>query len=159
SATTLLCVNADLSGAAAAALPPRRRGDRRIGYWYWEVEDFPPEQHGGFEHVDEVWVATSFVQAAIAPHSPVPVRTVTPPLPQRGAEPTLTRSDLGLPDRPLFLFSFDFLSTAERKNPWGLVDAFSQAFRPDEGPVLVLKSINAHLRPAEAERLRLHMAG
>ena len=59
----------------------------------------------------------------------------------------------------MLLFSFDFLSTAERKNPWGLVEAFSRAFTPDEGPVLVVKSINADRRPADAERLRLAAAG
>ena len=157
--TTVICVNADLTPAISRSVPELVDRSYRIGMWYWEVEDFPPTQHGGFDLVDEVWVATDFVRRAVEPHSPVPVRIVTPPLPQRGAEPTLTRTDLGLPDRPLFLFSFDFLSTAERKNPWGLIDAFRQAFAPDEGPVLVIKSINADRRPAEAERLRLHAAG
>jgi glycosyltransferase involved in cell wall biosynthesis len=153
--TTLLCVNADLTPTVAAAVPRLLEGRHRIGMWYWEVEEFPPSQHGGFDHVDEVWVASDFVRGAIEPHSPVPVRTVTPPLPQRGPEPTVTRVDLGLPDTPLFLFSFDFLSTAERKNPWGLVAAFRAAFSPGEGPVLVIKSINAGRRPDDAERLRL----
>ena len=101
-----------------------------------QAEAFPAEQHGGFAHVDEVWVATDFMRAAIEPRSPVPVRTITPPLPQRGAAPTLTRAELGLPERPIFLFSFDYLSTAERKNPEGLVDAFTRAFAPGDGPVL-----------------------
>jgi len=123
-----------------------------------QAEAFPAEQHGGFAHVDEVWVATDFMRAAIEPRSPVPVRTITPPLPQRGAAPTLTRAELGLPERPIFLFSFDYLSTAERKNPEGLVDAFTRAFAPGDGPVLVIKSINADRRPGEAERLRLRAA-
>ena len=54
---------------------------------------------------------------------------------------------------------FDFLSTFERKNPLGLVEAFTRAFAPGEGPVLVLKSINADQRPAQAEQLRLAVAG
>lgn len=156
--TTLICVNADLTPAVVATIPDLVRRSYRIGMWYWEVEDFPPSQHGAFAAVDEVWVATDFVRRAIEPHSPVPVRTLTPPLPQRGASPTLTRADLGLPDRPIFLFSFDYLSTAERKNPVGLVDAFERAFRPGEGPVLVIKSINADKRVADAERLRLRAA-
>jgi glycosyltransferase involved in cell wall biosynthesis len=158
-ATTLLCVNADLTPAVSASLGRDLASTYRIGMWYWEVEDFPPVQHGGFRHVDEVWVATDFVRRAIEPHSPVPVRTVTPPLPQRGSNPISTRADLGLPDGPLFLFSFDFLSTAERKNPWGLVEAFSMAFAPGEGPTLVIKSINAEKRPGDAERLKLAAAG
>lgn len=156
--TTILCVNADLTPAVAADVPQVLDRSYRIGMWYWEVEDFPASQHGGFAAVDEVWVATEFVRSAIEPHSPVPVRTLTPPLPQRGTEPALTRADLGLPPGYLFLFSFDYLSTAERKNPLGLLEAFSRAFPPGEGPVLVLKSINAARRPAEAERLRLAAA-
>ena len=157
--TTVLCVNADLTPAVAAAVPELTERSYRIGMWYWEVEDFPATQHGGFAFVDEVWVATDFVRQAIEPHSPVPVQTISPPLPQRHGMPTLTREDLGLPDRPYLLFSFDFLSTAERKNPLGLVAAFSAAFAPDEGPLLVIKSINADRRPAQAEQLRLTAAG
>ena len=157
--TTLLCVNADLTPAVARTVPSLLARSYRIGMWYWEVEEFPETQHGGFSHLDEVWVASDFIRDAVEPHSPVPVRTVTPPLPQRRAPTALTREELGLPDRPLFLFSFDYLSTAERKNPLGLLAAFRRAFRPDEGPVLVIKSINSDQRPSEAERLRLAAYG
>jgi len=156
--TTLICVNADLTPAVAAMIPDSLARSYRIGMWYWEVEDFPATQHGGFDQVDEVWVASDFVRGAIEAQSPVPVRTVTPPLPQRGAPPTIARAELGLPERPFFLFSFDYLSTAERKNPMGLVEAFTTAFAPGEGPLMVIKSINADRRPGEAERLRLRAA-
>jgi len=157
--TTLLCVNADMTPTVAASVPSLLERSYRIGMWYWEVEDFPASQHEAFRHVDEVWVATDFVRRAIEPHSPVPVRTITPPLPQMRVAVDRSRADLGLPERPFFLFSFDYLSTVERKNPWGLVDAFAAAFAPGEGPLLVIKSINADRRPDQAERLRLRVAG
>lgn len=157
---TLLCVNADQTGAALAAEPDLAGSAYRIGMWYWEVEDFPPTMHGGFGHVDEVWVASDFVREAIARHTTLPVVTVPPPLPQAAAPTALTRADLGLPEgRPVVLFSFDYLSTAERKNPLGAVEAFRRAFAPDEGPVLVIKSINSDKRVGDAERLRLRVAG
>ncbi|WP_426592762.1 glycosyltransferase [Cellulomonas sp. McL0617] len=156
---TVLCVNADLTPVVAPAVGQLLDRSYRIGMWYWEVEEFPATLHGAFAFVDEVWVATDFVRAAVEPHSPVPVRTLMPPLPQRGDEPTLTRADLGLPDGFLFLFVFDHLSTLDRKNPLGLIDAFTSAFGPRDGAVLVLKSLNAHRRPSDAERLRLHAAG
>ncbi len=59
-----------------------------------------------------------------------------------------------MPDRFALLFIFDFLSVLERKNPLGLVDAFTRAFRPDEGPMLVIKTINGDLRLSDLERLR-----
>jgi glycosyltransferase involved in cell wall biosynthesis len=57
------------------------------------------------------------------------------------------RSDLGLDDRFMFLFTFDFMSVMKRKNPMGLIDAFKKAFAPNEGPMLVLKCINGESRP------------
>ena len=65
----------------------------------------------------------------------VPVPVEPPP------GPFLTRSELNLPDRFTFLFVFDFWS-GERKNPGAVVEAFTRAFGPDEGPILVLKSIH-----------------
>ena len=40
---------------------------------------------------------------------------------------------LGVPDGFLFLFVFDYLSTVQRKNPVGLIEAFKRAFAPGEG--------------------------
>lgn len=166
--TTLLCVNAAQLPSVAAEAGDTWAGTRRIGYWYWEVEAFPESQHVGFRSVDEVWVATEFVRRAVAPHAPVPVVTLTPPL-FRPADPTTPtmahlRSQLGLPPgRPVVLFVFDYLSTVERKNPWGAVTAYQRAFPPGgsgtDRPALVLKSMNAAQRPQDAERLRLMAAG
>nr|MCW2729120.1 glycosyl transferase group 1 [Aeromicrobium sp.] len=156
---TLLCVNAKETPSVVASVAAVAKGSYRIGMWYWETEDFPSGQHKGFRHLDEVWVATDYVRAAIEPHSPVPVRTITPPLPQPGAaiDQAAARTRMGLPDRPILLFAFDYASIAERKNPWGLVDAFEQAFAPGERPLLVIKSISGDRNPAQAERLRLRV--
>ena len=48
-------------------------GTYRIGFWAWELENFPGEWHGAFSHVDEVWVPSTFCQRAIGAVSPVPV--------------------------------------------------------------------------------------
>lgn len=131
----------------------------RIAMWSWETEDFPPSQFGGFPYADEIWTSTDFMTAAIAPHSPVPVFTVPPPLPQpyAGTRPPIP-AGLGIPDdgRPWFLFVFDYLSTPERKNPWGLVSAYCQAFPVAEpnGPMLVIKTINAKKHPTESSYLK-----
>jgi glycosyltransferase involved in cell wall biosynthesis len=83
---------------------------------------------------------------------PVPVRIPQP-------SPEITRERLGLPDdRFLFLFNFDFLSVFERKNPLALVRAFAHAFEPESGPMLVIKTINGHLRLSDLERLRARSA-
>jgi glycosyltransferase involved in cell wall biosynthesis len=60
--------------------------------------------------------------------------------------------------RFVFLFTFDFLSVFERKNPLAIVEAFSKAFTPSEGPVLVVKSVNGDLRRLGRDRVRLAAA-
>jgi glycosyltransferase involved in cell wall biosynthesis len=69
-----------------------------------------------------------------------------------------TRDDLGLPvDRPVVLVTFDHLSVTERKNPLGAIEAFRRAFPEpgDDGPVLVIKTMNADQRWVEHERIRV----
>src|SRR4029453_7931307 len=107
-----------------------------------------------------VWVAGDFVVEAIAPAAPKPVRKFPLPVVVPSVPAGVTRSELGLPEgRFIFLFVYDFFSTAERKNPLGLIDAFKRAFGPDDGPVPVSKSINGAKRALELERVRLAAAG
>jgi glycosyltransferase involved in cell wall biosynthesis/2-polyprenyl-3-methyl-5-hydroxy-6-metoxy-1,4-benzoquinol methylase len=125
-----------------------------IAAWCWEGSRFPPSLHGAFRLVDEIWVASEFVQGLIAGETDKPVLRF--PMPVELGDPSpLSRADVGLPqDRFVFLFVYDFFSTLARKNPVGLIDAFTRAFEPDEGPVLVLKSINGDKWPNDLERVR-----
>jgi glycosyltransferase involved in cell wall biosynthesis len=66
---------------------------------------------------------------------------------------------LSLPDAFVFLFSFDLLSVLERKNPLGLIKAFTAAFSDGEGPTLVIKTINGDKRCLEMEKLRYAARG
>jgi len=131
-----------------------------IGLWAWELEDFPQWQHEAFDLVDEVWTVSEFCRAAIAAHASVPVRTI--PVPVREVPEARAQAR---PAEPVvrFLFVFDFNSVGERKNPWGLVEAFRRAF-PDQQDLaeplvrLTIKAINAERHPHAAERLRLAVA-
>ena len=51
------------------------------------------------------------------------------PVPVPRVSPGITRDRLGLPERFMFLFVFDFLSVFERKNPLGLIEAFTAGVR------------------------------
>jgi glycosyltransferase involved in cell wall biosynthesis/SAM-dependent methyltransferase len=151
----LLCVNADMLPAVAAALGPRFfHGHRSAGVWFWEVSEFPRQWHGSFDHLDEVWVATEFIAEALRPVSPIPVKTLRVPVtPTPPAE--MTRAELGMPDEGTFtfLFVFDYRSVFRRKNPLGLVEAFKRAFEPGEGPALVIKSIFSQQFPERRQEL------
>ncbi|HEY5159823.1 MAG TPA: glycosyltransferase family 4 protein [Gaiellaceae bacterium] len=154
----VICVNADQLPVFREDVGPAFFEQRySVGVWFWEVSRFPAVFNNAFGLVDEVWAATSFVRDAIAAATSKPVQIVPLPLEMPSAEP-IPREQLGLPDGFMFLFSFDFLSIFERKNPLGLVDAFSRAFADGEGPILVLKSINGEHDLESLERLRLATA-
>jgi glycosyltransferase involved in cell wall biosynthesis len=151
--TNLICVNADgLTHLRRDLGPDLFAGRYSIGVWFWELGRFPAVFRPSFDLVDEVWVASDFVRTAIARETSKPVLVVPIPL----DAPAFASSDrvaLDLPDRFLFLFSFDFFSIMERKNPLGLVEAFRRAFPSDEGPVLLIKSINGDRKKASLDRL------
>jgi glycosyltransferase involved in cell wall biosynthesis len=104
------------------------RGKHNIGYWHWELGQFPKEWLDRFQYFDEIWVASNFVQNAVAQVSPIPVITIGNHVEKR-PNTYVTRSQLGLPtDKFLFLFIFDMFSFIERKNPFGVVEAYRRAF-------------------------------
>lgn len=150
----LFCLNADMMPAAVAAAGPKFfAGRRSVGLWFWEVSAFPERWLRSFDALDEVWVASGHVAAALRPVSPVPVRTVRMPIvpapPARAS-----RAELGMPEGFCFLFVFDYRSVFARKNPLGAVRAFCRAFAPGEGPSLAIKSVAGESFPAEREELR-----
>jgi glycosyltransferase involved in cell wall biosynthesis len=53
----------------------------------------------------------------------------------------------------VFLNVLDHLSVTERKNPLGIIEAFRHAFKPDEGPLLLIKTMNGHQRWASHQRV------
>ncbi len=156
----LLCVNADQLPAVANSLGDELfEGRYSIGVWFWEVDVFPPAMLAAQEFVDEVWVASEHVAGALRAALDVPV-TVYPVSIESPAPITLGRADLGLPeDRSVFLFTFDFASVLERKNPLGLIEAYRKAFAPEDGAQLVVKSINGHLYAEGLERVVAAAAG
>ena len=151
----LICINADQMPAFAEKNGPSLlHGRYSIGVWFWEVEDFPKSLHGAFNYVDEIWVASEFMRKTLLKVSPKPVFKFHLPILPPKINTSVYRADLGMPDGFLFLFVFDLLSVLERKNPLGLIEAFIRAFAPDEGPVLVIKTINGDKRILEMEKMR-----
>jgi glycosyltransferase involved in cell wall biosynthesis len=130
-------------------------GRYTIGMWAWELEEFPAHWYYAFDHVDEVWANSEFSRRAFAAATDKPVYAFPLPIVEPRPRPHVDRAALGLPDGFLFLFCFDFFSTLARKNPDGLIEAFSAAFAPGEGPILVLKGLNGELRLPELEKLKL----
>ncbi len=161
----LFVVNADQVTAIHDHLGGEVFGGRyNVGFWLWELETFPADQWpDAFDLLHEIWTPSSFCADAISAVSPVPVRRV--PLAVEPPAPSLGREHFGLPeDAFVFLFTFNYLSYFERKNPLAAVDAFRRAFTPDDDALLVLKTSQSDFAPeardliqsrAEGSRVRL----
>ena len=154
----LICVNAPELPAFHAELGPEFfEGRYTIGVWAWEVDVVPASWDRAFSLVDEIWVYSRYVEEILSHVSPVPVVRV--PLPIVAPAAVGDVGGLHLPDGFTFLFLFDFYSTLARKNPLGLVAAFTRAFEPGEGPQLVLKSHNGDFKPDRLARLQDAIGG
>ena len=154
----LVAVNAPELPALYDELGPAFFEDRyTIGVWAWETDLVPHGWNDAFRLVDEIWTYSRYVAEILGPVAPCPVVRVPLPIVDPPAEPAPL--SLELPDAFKFLFTFDFFSTVQRKNPVGLVDAFKLAFAEGEGPQLILKSFNGDFKPERLAEIRDHADG
>jgi len=119
-------------------------GRYNIGYWPWELSQWPQDWTLVFELVDEVWVSSAHIRDALltaqAPPfgKPLQVMPLVVEVPEaaRLRKPGVraaTRRRFGLPaSAQLFCFSFDLNSSIHRKNTQAVVEAFLHAFPPGQ---------------------------
>ncbi|ESQ81912.1 hypothetical protein AEAC466_19470 [Asticcacaulis sp. AC466] len=150
---------------ALLAHDPKSWANRyRIAYWAWETPKAPADWVFAADYLHEIWVPSLFVRDALAatfnaalradlisrlrvmPH-PVPV----PPSVRHDS----ARQRFDLSDTICEVLSlFDTKSSAARKNPWGVLDAWCQAFpQSSDTARLTLKVSDLSGDPATAQRL------
>ena len=151
-AIDLMYVNADQTRATAQYLQQQGKQSRyRIGYWHWEQPQLPDSALQAFEHVDEVWVPSTFVQDAVMAVSPVPVVKIPHAISFKPT-PGIQRQSFGLPDSKfLVLVMYDFNSYQYRKNPQAALAAFGKVAANRQDAVLVVKTISG---PSHAQALQ-----
>ncbi|MGD0931943.1 MAG: glycosyltransferase [Candidatus Korobacteraceae bacterium] len=157
----LVTVNADQFVNFAKGHTSYLRSHYNIGYWAWELPEFPEEWAPSFGCVDEIWTPSQFVRSAVASQSPVPVRVVPHSLERRmEVSATVDRTKSGLnPGTFVFLFMFDYYSYLERKNPLGLIKAFKHAFAGRQDVELVVKSAHGDAHKEQVDMVRKACAG
>lgn len=139
----VFCVNGD---EAARVIERFDRGSferaYNIIYPAWELARYPEAWARVLARFDEVWAPSAFVREAIAAAVPRPVVQI--PLPVEVRLPRVFgRRHFDVPeDAFVVLFSFDFASFAERKNPAAMLEAFERlaARRPDADLHCVIKA-------------------
>lgn len=151
----LVHVNADqVSAFASEKGPGYFQNHYNIGCWFWELSSFPKQWRPAFDCFNEIWVASGFCQESIASLSPIPVVKMPFPVLMDEIEILPNRKNFGLPEKPfVFGFVFDYHSIAERKNPFGLIQAFEMAFGDKKDALLMIKTINGEHSPEIVQRL------
>ncbi|HDZ07780.1 glycosyltransferase [Pseudohongiella sp.] len=143
----LLHINADHIPVVMKDLGRAWFKDRyNIGFWAWEMPEFPDQWLASFDLLDEIWVPSTYVNQAVAAKSPVPVITIPHVIDMdMDAAQRYPREHFGIdPQAFVFISMFDTHSIAQRKNPFGSIRAFQQAFAADDRAVqLVIKVNNA----------------
>lgn len=115
-----------------------------IGFWLWELEEFPDEWTPCFQCLDEIWTPSEFISNAVRKKTDLPVVTV-PYHVEVSISKRYNRSDFHLPEELfLFLMMYDRTSMTERKNPEAVINAYKRAFRDCNQAGLVIKVNNCN---------------
>ena len=141
--TLLLQLNAPETMAALHHLGMRRdREWRTIGYWAWELPQFPQDWDKAFTFLSEIWTISSFAADAIASHKLAPKTHIFPHA-ISAPHTRVDRQQFGWSDDCfVFLTMADAMSSMGRKNPFKTITAFNTAFGNDPSRHLVVKTRN-----------------
>ena len=153
----VICLNPEqLMPYLASPAAPRSRGRWTVAVWLWEVDVLPRAWDEAARQVSEVWACSEFSAERIRAGIGAQVVAMHPPLlpPQAVSPPTLD-----LPTGFRVLVIFDYLSTIQRKNPVGAIEAYRRAVAPGDGVQLIVKSVNGAHRPEAREQVERAAAG
>jgi glycosyltransferase involved in cell wall biosynthesis len=118
-------------------------GRYTIAYWPWELHVWPAKWVHCFSLADEVWASSKHIARAAceANDARVLVMPMAVALNATRFDRLESRKKFSLPQHStLFVFSFDGNSYTRRKNPAGIVKAFTKAFPTgEEATSLIIK--------------------
>ena len=111
-----------------------------IGFWAWELPDFPTEWAVASHYLDEIWTPSQFCKQAIEPKVDIPVKVIPHSVWQElESENGNLNIDLS---KYTFCSMFDCLSVPERKNIRATIEAFELAFDGSTDVQLLIKVVN-----------------
>jgi glycosyltransferase involved in cell wall biosynthesis len=124
--------------------PSHFRNSYNILRTYWELSRAPEIWRANLARIDEIWAPNPFIAESFRAIFNGPI-TVVPPCVDLPPVELDGHKHFGLPaGRVHFLFSFDYFSFPQRKNPLAVLRAFRKAFPEPSTPVgLVIKSTGA----------------
>ena len=114
---------------------------KKIGWWTWETNKLSYDYMKGLDYVDEIWAVSNYVRDVIKNYTNKNIEVCHVPLNFDLLDEALLHSNSDL-NFDYFIYSFDFLSDFERKNPIDVIKAFSNVFGNNSKVKLIIKSIN-----------------
>jgi glycosyltransferase involved in cell wall biosynthesis len=128
-----------------------RKNKYNIGYFAWELPEFPDAWLPSLDYFDEIWCPSNFVRDSIALKALFPVLTMAHSIgfERPVGRQSALRAKFALPeDRFLFLALFDLNSYTARKNPRAVIEAFRKSGLSDKA-ALIIKVQNAEANPSD----------
>jgi len=110
-----------------AALHPQlfSQPKRRVGYFLWELPDFPSQHIPALKLVDHIWCPTRFVQQTFFAQSRQLTLSLPLPVVQHAPTGRKFRKEHQVPAKAFVcLYMFDLHSTMARKNPQAVLRVF-----------------------------------
>ena len=144
----LIHLNAESVPLAFAYEPDAFSGAYNIGYFYWELNTPATCHYLSLDLLDEIWVSTDYGVDIYEPDFGGPVTNVgmayesLPDIDRATARAALDRRLHLKGDEFVVIMVFDSYSFAQRKNPFGVVEAFLRAFDGVPQARLVIKTQN-----------------
>jgi len=130
-----------------------------IGYWAWEMEDFPEIYTEYYKYYDEIWTCSKYCLDSISLKSSIPVINI-PHAIDISPEDIDVNFETGMSsDCFNFLFIFDYNSLIERKNPLGLIDAYEKAFGVNNEKVKLILKTSIPNHHAKSKKIVLDRIG
>lgn len=133
---------------------------RLIFHLAWEFNQYPAELSELSQIADSCWSVSSFAASGLAIYGSEYCRVVPNYIEETGYIYDKTRlHTTGLPFT--FFFAFDYCSSAKRKNPCGVIDAFKDAFplNKKDNVELLIHAHSAKHHPLDSAELRKHCSG
>ena len=156
--TTVVCADGDALLTSRHDYGPHVfDGRRTIAVWRWQLPAVPERIGSALSSFDEVWVESEFVGEAVAAATATTTHVMPVVVAPGRAAPDAVGS---VGARHVGVLAFvDFLESFERVNPLAAMHAYQDAFRPDSGAHLLVRTVNGHHALEQLELVRDATAG
>jgi len=138
--TTILCLTAEETLRFILTKGINNlKGKYVIGYWPWELPNWPKTWIFAFDFVNEIWVSSNHIRESLGKLTNKPVKVMPLCVDQEGYKISQQSLELRLDNRKNFnlnlnsiyiCYSFDQSSYINRKNPLDALRSFQMAFPP-----------------------------